>query len=100
MFSLRFADKSAWNEFKEDLKVSLRENNIKYQYSDKAPVFHIVYKSENIQIRVAWEQESLLFTLIAKEEIAAEEISICYEIYDLLILFSGELEEGISPYNW
>ncbi len=100
MFSLRFSDKSTWNEFKEDLKVTLRENNIQYKYSEKVPTFHIVYQSELIQIRVAWEEESLLFTLIAKEEIATEEISVCSEIFDLLTLFSGKLEEGLSPYNW
>ncbi|MFX0085405.1 MAG: hypothetical protein ACFFAU_07000 [Candidatus Hodarchaeota archaeon] len=100
MFTLRFSDKSTWNEFKEDLKATLRENNIQYQYSEKVPVFHIIYKSELIQIRVAWEEETLLFTLIAKDQISAEEISVCSEIFDLLTLFSGELEEGISPYNW
>lgn len=100
MFSLRFADKSAWNEFKEDLKVILRENEIKYQYSEKVPVFHILYQSEPIKIKAAWEEDTLLVTLIAKDEIGAEQIPVCHEIFDLLQLFSGELEDGISPYEW
>jgi hypothetical protein len=100
MFSLRFSDKSAWNEFKEDFKATLRENNIKFQYSEKTPSFHILYKSDSIRIRIDWEDEALLVTLIAAENIRTEEISSCYEIFDLLQLFSGELEKGISPYEW
>ena len=100
MFSLRFSDKSSWNEFKEDLKVILRENSIKFQYSEKTPIFHILYKNDSIRIRIDWEDETLLVTLIAIENIGTEEISSCHEIFDLLQLFSGVLEKGISPYEW
>lgn len=100
MFSLRFSDKSSWNEFKEDFKVILREKNIKFKYSEKTPNFHILYQSDSIKIRIDWEEETLLVTLIAAENIGTEEISSCHEIFDLLQLFSGELKKGFSPYEW
>ncbi len=100
MFSVRFSDKSSWNEFKEDFKVILRENSLKFQYSEKTPIFHILYKNDSIKIRIDWEDETLLVTLIAIESIGTEEISSCNEIFDLLQLFSGVLEKGISPYEW
>ncbi len=99
-FTVRFADKSVWKDIKEDFKTTLRENEIKYQYSEKTPTFYILYKSAVIKIRVAWEEEALLFYLQAEKDISSEQIAACGEIYDLLILFSGELVDGDSPYDW
>ncbi|MFX0050934.1 MAG: hypothetical protein ACFFAJ_05270 [Candidatus Hodarchaeota archaeon] len=103
-FTMRFKDKSAWNEFKDDLKQTLRENDIKFQYSEKTPTFYLLYTSEFIRIRVIWgnedKDEALLFSLQAKENIKNDQLSACNEIYDLLQLFSGELIDGKSPYEW
>ncbi|MHA2224749.1 MAG: hypothetical protein ACXAC8_06070 [Candidatus Hodarchaeales archaeon] len=99
-FSLRFSDKLTWNEFKDDLKVILRENEIKFQYSEKTPQFYVLYKGNHIEIRVTWEDDTLLFTLLAKKNLNVDQTSACHEIYDLLILFSGRLEKGTSPYEW
>ena len=99
-FSVRFADKILWNDFKDDLKTILKENAIKFQYSEKAPSFYILYQSDSIKIRVVWEEEALLFALQAKTDITPEQLEACREIYDLLILFSGKLEDGNSPYEW
>ena len=99
-FTIQFADNSVWKDFKEDLKTTLQENEIKFQYSEKTPVFHILYKSDMIKIRVVWEEETLLFVLQAENSINSEQIAVCQEIYDLLILFAGELVDGNSPYDW
>ena len=99
-FSVRFSDKNIWKDFKDDMKVILKENEIKFQYSEKTPTFHILYQSDVIKIRVAWEEETLLFALQAEKDITPEQIEACREIYDLLILFSGTLEDGYSPYEW
>ena len=99
-FSLRFSDKLTWNEFKDDLKVLLRENEIKFQYSEKTPQFYVLYKSNQIEIRVTWEEDTLLVTLLAEKNLDANQMVVCHEIYDLLILFTGQLEKGKSPYEW
>ncbi len=99
-FIVQFADKSVWNDIKEDLKTKLRENEIQFQYSEKTPIFHIFYKSDMIDIRIAWEEETLLLKLQTKQNISSEQLAACREIYDLLILFSGELIDGNSPYDW
>ena len=99
-FIVQFADKSVWNEIKEDLKTKLRENDIQFQYSEKTPIFHIFYKSDVIEIRIAWEEEILIFKLQTKQNIGSEQLATCREIYDLLVLFSGELKDGNSPYEW
>lgn len=99
-FKIRFADRSIWNDFKADLKNTLQENQIKFQYSERTPTFFVIYKSDIIKIRVVWEDESLLFLLQAKKILNSEQISACKEIYDLLILFEGELVDGNSPYDW
>lgn len=99
-FTVRFADKSVWNELKDDLKTTLKENEIKFQYSEKTPNFFIYYKSADVNVRITWEDESLLFSLQANEGISPENVFVCSEIYDLLLLFSGKLIEGISPYEW
>ncbi len=99
-FSVRFADKIVWGDFKDDLKTILRENEIKFQYSEKTPSFYILYESDSIKIKVIWEEETLLFTLQARKGLTPEQIEACRGIYDLLILFSGKLEDGLSPYEW
>ncbi|MFW9778675.1 MAG: hypothetical protein ACFFE8_07445 [Candidatus Heimdallarchaeota archaeon] len=100
-YSVRFTDKNSWNEFKEDLKPILREQRIKYQYSEKTPTFHILYKSPEINFKVIWEEDGgLLVSLQAGSEINKENVLVCREIYDLLLLFSGELVEGKNPYDW
>jgi hypothetical protein len=99
-FKIHFANKSVWNEFKDDLKTTLKENEIKFQYSEKTPSFFIYYKSDDVDVRITWEDESLLFSLQANEKISPERMFVCNEIYDLLLLFSGKLIEGISPYEW
>lgn len=101
---MRFKDKSAWNEFKEDLKQTFRDNNIKFKYSEKKPSFYLLYESEFIRIRVVWgkdeEHGTLLFSLQVKDNINIDQLTVCKEIYDLLQLFSGELTDGSSPYEW
>ena len=99
-FIVKFADNSVWKDFKEDLKTTLQKNEIKFQYSEKTPYFYILYKSDMIKIRVVWEEETLLFSLQADQNINLEQLNVSREIYDLLILFSGELVEGNSPYDW
>ncbi|MFW9855067.1 MAG: hypothetical protein ACFFFG_08395 [Candidatus Thorarchaeota archaeon] len=100
-YSVRFADKNSWNEFKEDLKPILRERKIKYQYSEKTPSFHVFYKSPEINFKVIWEEDGgLLVSLQAGSEISEETLLVCREIYDLLLLFSGELVKGKNPYDW
>ena len=99
-FSLKFSERNAWNEFKEDLKTILRNYNIKFQYSEKKPKFHIRYKSDKINVKVIWEEDSLLFNLETDLNLDQEHLDACVEIYDILILFSGELIAGTEPYNW
>ncbi|UCE13223.1 MAG: hypothetical protein JSV04_13685 [Candidatus Heimdallarchaeota archaeon] len=99
-FTVKFADNSVWKDFKEDLKTTLQDNEIKFQYSEKSPFFFILYKGNDISIRVVWEEERLLFVLQAADSISSEHVDACREIYDLLTLFSGELIEGSSPYDW
>ncbi len=98
-FSLRFQDRNAWNTFKEDLKVIFRNHQIKFQYSEQSPKFYIRYKSNSINIIVTWEEDSLLF-LLESFNFEPETLNTCIEIYDLLILFSGEIIDGTEPYNW
>lgn len=101
---MRFKDNSAWNEFKEDLKQTFRDNDIKFIYSEKKPSFYLLYESEFISIRIVWGKDedrgTLLFSLKAKDDINLDQLSVCNEIYDLLNLFSGELIDGSSPYEW
>ncbi|MFX1537293.1 MAG: hypothetical protein ACFFDI_24055 [Promethearchaeota archaeon] len=99
-FKIRFADRSVWNDFKADLKNTFQENEIKFQYSEKTPTFFVLYKSNVLKIRVVWEDESLLFLLQAEKNLNSEQKAVCKEIYDLLILFEGELVDGNSPYDW
>lgn len=100
-FGVRFVDKSAWNEFKEDIKPLLRGQQIKFQYSEKTPIFHILYKNQEITFRVAWEDDGgLLVSLQTSPRISVEGDTVCKEIFDLLLIFSGELVQGESPYDW
>ncbi len=99
-FSLRFHGRNAWNEFKEDLKTIFRNYNIKFQYSEKSPAFYVRYKSNKIDVKVTWEEDSLLFNLEAELNLDQENLNGCVEIYDLLILFSGKLIAGTEPYHW
>ena len=99
-FKIRFADRSVWNDFKTDLKTTMLDNEIKFQYSEKTPTFFVLYKSNVIKIRVVWEDESLLFILQADPNLTQVQIAACKEIYDLLVLFEGELIDGNSPYDW
>jgi hypothetical protein len=99
-FTLRFSDKAEWNNFKEDLKSIFRENQIKYQYSEQSPTFHIVYKSSDIHVRIFWKDEILIVNLKTSTSINSEVREVCNAIYDLLLLFGGELQEGTSPYDW
>ena len=99
-FMLKFADKAEWNNFKEDLKNILRENQIKFQYSEKTPTFHILYKSNQIHLRIDWRDEDLIVMLNSLEDISPEDLNACNEIFDLLNLFSGELIDGTTPYEW
>lgn len=100
MFRIRFTDRSVWNEFKEDIKTIMQENKIHFQYSEKTPTFFVFYKSNAIKIRVFWEGETLLFVLQAENTLDSEQIAACKDIYDLLILFEGELIDGNPPYDW
>ena len=99
-FTIKFSDKSEWNNFKEDFKSILREHEVKYQYSEKVPTFHILYKSEDIKLRIDWKDENLVVNLHALKILTPESQEACNEIYDLLLLFEGKLEDGSSPYNW
>lgn len=99
-FTLKFQEKSIWNNLKEDFKSLLRENEIKYQYSEKTPSFQILYQNKKIKIRVIWEDESLLVNLLGQKGLTQDELNSCNEIFDLLQIFDGELIEGYSPYEW
>ncbi len=99
-FTIKFADKAEWNDFKEDLKTILREHQIKYQYSEKVPSFHILYKNDQIRLQVNWKEETLTVNLRALTDLTTHDLDACNEIFDLLSLFSGELIEGTSPYDW
>lgn len=99
-YKIRFSDKTEWNNFKEDLKNILRENEIKFQYSEKTPTFNILYKSNQIRLRIDWRDEELIVFLQTAEEISQENLNACNDIFDLLNLFSGEFIEGTSPYEW
>jgi hypothetical protein len=99
-FKIRFNDRVIWNDFKADLKSTFQEHGIKFQYSEKTPTFFVFYKSNEIKIRVVWEDEALIFLLQTERNLNSEQIAVCKEIYDLLILFEGELVDGNSPYNW
>jgi len=99
-FTLKFADKAEWNDFKGDLKNILREHQIKFQYSETVPSFHILYKSDQVRFQVTWKEETLIVNLQTLEDLISQNIDACNEIFDLLILFSGELIEGTSPYEW
>lgn len=99
-FTLKFADKSEWNDFKGDLKNILREHQIKYQYSETVPTFHILYKNDQVRLQVNWKEEILIVNLQTLEDLIPQNLDACNEIFDLLILFSGELIGGVSPYEW
>jgi hypothetical protein len=99
-FTLHFSDKAEWNNFKEDLKSIFRNQEIKYQYSEKAPNFHILYKNNQVMIRIDWKDDQLHFNLKTLAKLNKENLQACNEIYDLLLLFEGELKAGSSPYEW
>ncbi len=100
-FTLQFSDKAEWKNFKEDLKSIFREHEIKYQYSEKTPNFHILYKSNKILIRIDWKDDQLIVNCQTQEgKLSPENLVICNEIYDLLLLFEGEQIAGTSPYEW
>ena len=99
-FILQFSDKNEWNNFKEDLKNIFRNQEIKYQYSEKAPNFHIIYKNNQVLIRIDWKDDQLFVNLKTQTQLSAENLEACNEIYDLLLLFEGELISGSSPYEW
>ena len=99
-FTLKFSDKAEWNNFKEDLKSILREHAVKYQYSEKIPTFHILYKNEGIKLRIEWKNEDLVVNLKTTHPVSPENQQACNEIYELLLLFEGKLVEGTSPYDW
>ncbi len=99
-FTLKFDDKSEWSNFKEDLKSILRERDIKYQYSEKVPTFHILYQSQEIRLRIDWQDDSLIVNLQISQPLTAEIQDACNEIYEILLLFGGNLINGNSPYDW
>lgn len=99
-FTLKFDDRNEWNNFKEDLKSILRENEIKYQYSEKVPTFHIVYQSQGIKLRIDWQNDNLFVNLQTSQELTSEIQEACNEIYEILVLFEGKLIDGTSPYEW
>ena len=100
LFTLQFSDKAEWNNFKEDLKSIFRNQEIKYQYSEKAPNFYILYKNNQVTIRIDWKDDQLFVNLKTEPELSTENLEACNEIYDLLLLFEGELVAGSSPYEW
>ena len=99
-YTIAFDDKAVWGEFKEDLKAILREYSIKFQYSEKSPVFHLLYKSSSIKLVVKWEKDDSLVCRLELTQLSPEDISACTEIFEILQLFSGKLVEGTEPYEW
>ncbi len=99
-FKIQFSDKSIWGEFKEDLKVILREKGIKYQYSVKTPEFHIIYQNNDIQLKIQWNSDDTIFCTLNVIGDAQKALFPSREIFELLQLFSGQLIDGDSPYNW
>jgi hypothetical protein len=99
-FTQKFADKAEWNDFKEDFKSILREHEIKFQYSEKTPTFYILYKNDQVRVQVNWKEEILTVNLQTSGSLTPKNLDACNELFDLLSLFSGELIEGTSPYDW
>ncbi|MCK4848141.1 MAG: hypothetical protein KAT16_03875 [Candidatus Heimdallarchaeota archaeon] len=99
-FTQKFADKAEWNDFKVDLKKILREHQIKFQYSETVPSFHILYKSDQVRLQINWKEEILIVNLQTVADLTPQNLDACNEIFELLSLFSGELIEGTSPYDW
>jgi len=99
-FLIQFSDKSAWGEFKEDLKVILREKGIKYQYSVKTPIFHIIYQNEDIKLKFQWNSDDTITCMLNVIGDVQQALLPSQEIFELLQLFAGTLIEGDSPYNW
>jgi hypothetical protein len=99
-FTIEFQDKAIWNSLKDDFKSLLRENEIKYQYSEKVPSFHLIYQSVRIKIRIDWKDENLIVYLLSQKNLTQDELNSCNEIFDLLQIFDGELIAGRSPYEW
>lgn len=85
---------------KSDLKMLFSEMGIKYQFSEKTPVFRVVYGSAAIIVDVSWAVDGLFFKLQARETPSADHLSKLSEIYDLLELFGGELIAGSRPEKW
>ena len=98
-FKIQFADKSAWNEMKDDLKSQFKELEIKYQYSEEKPNFTILYQSNSVKIQITWV-DGLLVELTGNENVPAEHIDYLSSIFDTLILFGGELVDGSRPEEW
>jgi len=98
-FIITFPDKSSWNEFKEDLKTILREYGVKYQYSEKVPTFFILYKGNNLSLKVSWEKDDSLSCRLERTGREDESVQASKEIFDLLQVFGGEISEGNSPYS-
>ena len=99
-FEMEFADKSAWNEMKSDLKDIFKEIGIKYQYSGKTPLFHVIYESSKVKVEVSWAENSLFINMGSHDFLPPEDISKLSEIYDLLELFGGQLVSGLRPEEW
>ena len=99
-FLIQFADISVWDEFKEDLKVILREKGIKYQYSDKTPAFHIIYQNDDIKLKIQWNNDNTLICMLNVIGDFQNALLPAQDIFELLQLFSGTLIDGKSPSSW
>ncbi|MHA1973865.1 MAG: hypothetical protein ACTSW1_12785 [Candidatus Hodarchaeales archaeon] len=98
-FTISFSNKSSWNEFKEDLKTILREYGVKYQYSEKIPTFFILYKGNNLSLKVIWEKNDTLSCRLDRENDDENSVQASKELFDLLQVFGGKLIDGQSPYE-
>ncbi|MFX0091787.1 MAG: hypothetical protein ACFFBD_08490 [Candidatus Hodarchaeota archaeon] len=100
-FKIQFSDKSVWHEMKEDFKSQIKDLEIRYDYSEKKPEFNILYKSSSVKIKIIWVKEGgLTMELIANENLKEEEIEGLSQIFDMLMLFGGELVSGSRPEEW
>ncbi|MFX0117184.1 MAG: hypothetical protein ACFFB3_21745 [Candidatus Hodarchaeota archaeon] len=99
-YEMKFADKSSWNEMKSDLKALFSDIGIKYQYSGKTPLFHVVYGSKTVAVEVTWADDGLYINLTSREFPSDENIPKLSEIFDLLELFGGEKVSGSRPEKW
>ncbi len=82
-------EKSAWNEFKDELKSLLKEQGISYQGTEKHPSFRVHYEGKNISVLVSWESDRLLVTTETQSE-DVQTLNLIEDIVALLELFDGQ----------